>query len=81
MYLMHHKHEVLNLFVEWKKMVETETGRKIKQFIWNNGDKYKSDPFVNLCQNEGIVQHFTFREMLQHNGVAECMNRMLGKVR
>ncbi|KAJ8771862.1 hypothetical protein K2173_027039 [Erythroxylum novogranatense] len=62
---------------EWKKMVEMQTGRKIKTLRSDNGGEYKSDPFLEVCQDEGIVRHFTVRETPQQNGVAERMNRTL----
>ena len=81
-YTMKHKNEVLDIFVKWKKMIETQTGRKIKRLRSDNGGEYKSDPFLKLCQDEGIVRHFTVRETPQQNGVAERMNRtLLEKVR
>ena len=81
-YTMKHRDEVLDIFVKWKKMIETQTGRKIKRLRSDNGGEYKSDPFLKLCQDEGIVRHFTVRGTPQQNGVAERMNRtLLEKVR
>ncbi|KAL5804931.1 hypothetical protein ACOSQ3_031731 [Xanthoceras sorbifolium] len=81
-YVMKNKSEVLNVFLKWKKMVETHTGRKIKRLRSDNGDKYKNDPFLQVCQDEGIVRHFTVRNTPQQNGVAERMNlTLLEKVR
>ncbi|KAM1696422.1 hypothetical protein ACFXTN_027951 [Malus domestica] len=63
-------------------MIETQSGRKIKTLISDNGGEYKSDPFLKVCQDEGIVRHFTVRETPQQNGVTERMNRtLLEKVR
>ena len=61
--------------------MEKSTGRKIKVFHSDNRGEYTSDPFLQLCGNEGIERYFTVRETLQQNGVAERMNRyMLEKV-
>ncbi|KAG8500107.1 hypothetical protein CXB51_003710 [Gossypium anomalum] len=63
-------------------MVETQTGRKVKRLRLDNGTDYKNDPFLQVCQDEGIVRYFTVRDTPQQNGVAERMNRtMLEKVR
>ena len=79
---MKHKGEVLELFVEWKRNLERSTGRKIKVLRSDNGGEYKSNPFLQLCRDEGIERHFTVRETLQQNGVVERMNRtLLEKVR
>ena len=53
-YTMKHKGQVLELFVEWKKNMEKKTGRKIKVLYSDNGGEYTSDPFLQLCHNEGI---------------------------
>ncbi|KAH9667138.1 Receptor-like protein 14 [Citrus sinensis] len=74
---MRAKDEVLEIFVKLKKLVETETGRKIKVLRSDNGGEYTSDPFLQVCQNEGIKRHFTVRHTLQQNGVTKHMNRTL----
>jgi transposase InsO family protein len=71
-YTMKHKDEVLDVFVKWKKMIETQTGRKIKRLRSDNGCEYKSDPFLKLCQDEGIVRDFTVKGTPR---VTERMNR------
>jgi hypothetical protein len=81
-YSMKHKDEVLGIFLTWKKMIETQTGRRIKRLRSDNGGEYTSDPFLKICQDEGIVRHFTVSRTPQQNGVAERMNRtILEKVR
>ncbi|KAJ8750530.1 hypothetical protein K2173_015683 [Erythroxylum novogranatense] len=62
---------------KWKKMIEMQTGRKIKTLRSDNGSEYKSDPFLEVCQDEGIVRQFTVRETPQQTEVAERMNRTL----
>ena len=74
---MKHNDEVLDIFLQWKKMIETQTGKKIKRFKSENAGEYKSDPFMKYCQNEGIIRHFTVPSTPQQNGVAERMNRTL----
>ncbi|KAG8485591.1 hypothetical protein CXB51_018981 [Gossypium anomalum] len=43
-------------------------------FLGDNSTEYKNDPFLQVCQDEGIVRHFTIRDTPQQNGVAERMN-------
>ena len=63
-------------------MVENQTGKKIKVLRLDNGGEYKSDPFLRVCKEEGIVRHFTVPGTPQQNGVAERLNRtLLEKVR
>ncbi|KAE8654775.1 glutamate-ammonia ligase family protein [Hibiscus syriacus] len=52
-YTMKTKDEVLGFFLKWKKMVETQTGRKIKRLRTDNGGEYKNDPFLKVCEEEG----------------------------
>ncbi|KAL0446164.1 UNVERIFIED_CONTAM: Retrovirus-related Pol polyprotein from transposon TNT 1-94 [Sesamum latifolium] len=81
-YTMKIKDEVLGVFCRWKKMMETQTGKRIKCLRTDNGGEYRSDPFEKICKDEGIVRHFTVRHTPQQNGVAERMNRtLLEKVR
>ncbi|KAH9753660.1 hypothetical protein KPL71_015154 [Citrus sinensis] len=56
--------------------------QKIKVLRYDNDGEYTSDPFLQVCQNEGIKRHFTVRHTPQQNDVAERMNRtLLEKVR
>jgi len=57
--------------------VETQTRKRIKTLQLDNDGKYTSDPFFEVCQNEGIKRHFTIRKTPQQNGVEECMNYTL----
>ncbi|GJU57695.1 retrovirus-related pol polyprotein from transposon TNT 1-94 [Tanacetum coccineum] len=64
-YMLKTKDEVLGLFIKWKKMMETQTFRKIKHLRTNNGGEYKNDLFTKFCEDEGIVRHFTVRHTPQ----------------
>ena len=82
MYTMKTKDEVFEVFLKWKKMVETQTDKKVKRLRTDNGGEFRSGPFQKFCEDEGIVRHFTVRHTPQQNGVAERMNRtLLEKVR
>ena len=82
MYTLKSKDEVFETFLVWKKMVENQTGRKIKVLRSDNGTKYRNDQFSIFCKKEGISRHFTVRDTPHQNGVAEHMNRtLLEKVR
>ena len=64
-YTMKDKGEVLKLFMEWKRNMEKSTKRKTKIHRSENGGEYRSDPFLQLCRDEGIEKHFTVRKTLQ----------------
>ena len=81
-YMLKSKDKVFETFLVWKKMVENQTGRKIKVLRSDNGTKYQNDQFSYFCKKEGISRHFTVRDTSQQNGVAELMNlTLLEKVR
>ncbi|KAG8367767.1 hypothetical protein BUALT_Bualt16G0107000 [Buddleja alternifolia] len=81
-YTMKTKDEVFEVFLKWKKMVETQTDKKVNRLRTDNGGEFRSDPFQKFCEDEGIVRHFTIRHTPQQNGVAERMNRtLLEKIR
>jgi len=76
---MKHKDEVLEIFLTWKKMIETQTSRKIKRLGSNNGGEYTSDPFLKICLDDEVIRHFTISGTLQQIGVAKPMNRTILK--
>ena len=81
-YTMKSKDEVFETFLVWKKMVENQSGRKIKVLRSDNGTEYRNDQFSYFYKKEGISRHFTIRDTPQKNGVAERMNQtLLEKVR
>lgn len=49
-------------------MIETLTGKKIKEFRLDNNIDDKLEPFMNLCWDVGIVRHFTIRvaKLMKH---------------
>ena len=55
------KNEVLKSCVKWKKLVKTQTGRKIKVLRYDNVGEYISDSFLQVCQSEGMKRYFTMR--------------------
>ena len=64
-YTLKSKDEVFETFLVWKKMVENQTGRKIKVLRSDNGTEYRNDQFSYLCKKEGISRHFTVRDTPQ----------------
>ena len=67
MYIKSYKSEVLSIFVEWRRRMELQTGRKIKILRSDNGGEYKSDLFMQLCHDKSIERHFTVRKTPQQN--------------
>lgn len=58
MYPVCHKYEILDVFLNLKKIMETHTTKKIKWVRLDNSTEYKMDLFMKLCWDEGFVRHF-----------------------
>ena len=65
------------MFKSFKKMVETQSGQKVKVLITNNGGEYTSKEFNVFCQEARIVHQLTSPYSSQQNGVFERKNRMV----
>lgn len=82
LFLMKKKDEAFTKFVEWKKMVELQTGKKVKRLRTDNGLEFCNHEFDGFCRREGIVRHRTCTYTPQQNGIAERLNRtIMNKVR
>lgn len=77
MYVLKHKDEVFNKFVQWKAEVETYSGRKLKVLRTDNGGEYTSKEFDAFLKTEGVRHELTVPKTPEQNGVAERMNRTL----
>ena len=75
--MLKRKADVLNVFKQFKVMVEKRTGKSIKCLRTDNGGEFTSGEFEQYCKDEGIVRHKTVVYTPQQNGVAERMNRTL----
>ena len=58
-YFLKTKSEVFKRFQEFKALVETQTGRKIKVLRSDNGGEYTLGEFVDFCAEVGIRRQFT----------------------
>ena len=76
-YVLKHKSEVLQKFKEWKALVETSSGYRLKKLRTDNGGEYCSDEFEQFCKGEGVHHELTIPKTPEQNGVAEHMNRTL----
>eukprot|EP00253_Pinus_taeda_P021000 PITA_21000 len=76
-YMLKRKADVLNVFKQFKVMVEKRTGKSIKYLRTDNGGEFTSGEFEQYCKDEGIVRHKTVVYTPQQNGVAERMNQNL----
>ena len=74
-YFLKTKSQALSMFSNFKKMVETQCGQKIKKLRTDNGGEYTSKEFSVFCQEAGIVHQLTVPYSPQQNGVSERKNK------
>jgi len=65
------------VFEEWKILVETQIGRKVKKLKTNNGLQLCDERFKTLCQQNSIARHLTVRGTPQQNGLVKRFNRTI----
>ena len=53
-YLMQNKDQAFSKFLEFKELVEKDTGKKVKALRSDNGSEYISNEFNNFCSKEII---------------------------
>ena len=61
------------------RLVEIETGLKVKCLRSDNGGEYIDEGFSDYCAAQGIRMEKTIPGTPQQNGVAECMNKTLNE--
>jgi len=76
-YTLKRKDGVIDVFKQFKVLVEKRTGRSIKCLRIENGGKFRSLEFENYGKEARIKRHKTTVYTPQQNGVAECMNMIL----
>ncbi|RVW53763.1 Retrovirus-related Pol polyprotein from transposon TNT 1-94 [Vitis vinifera] len=74
-YFLKTKSQVLSVFKSFKKMVETQSGQKVKVLRTDNGGEYTSKEFNVFCQEARYVHQLIAPYSPQQNGVSERKNR------
>lgn len=69
--------EVLLKFLEYKGLVENQTGKKIKALRSGNGGEYTTNTFKELCANDDITRELATPYNPQQNRVAKRKNRAI----
>ena len=65
---------LLQVFVKFKKMMETQSGYKIQCLRSDNGKEYTSAKFNQFCEEAGIEHQLTAPYTLEQNRVSERRN-------
>jgi hypothetical protein len=76
-YFLKQKSDFFSKFKAYKALVENQTNKKIKTLQSDNGGEYKSQAFMNFCEDHGIARQFTNSYTPEQNGIFERKNRTL----
>lgn len=71
------KDQAFEKFVEWKLLVENQSGLKVKKLRTDNGLELCNREFDGCCSESGIARHMTIAHTPQQNGLVERMNRTI----
>ena len=69
--------EVNQIFQDFHKMVERQSGRKLKVLRTDNGKEYVNTGFTNYLKKHGIVHQTSNAYIPEQNGMAERANRSI----
>ncbi|MCO5594848.1 hypothetical protein L7F22_048882 [Adiantum nelumboides] len=73
-YFIREKSEAFGKFKLWHKLVENETGKKVKKLRTDRGGEFISDEFNSYCNDYGIKRQLTTAHTPQQNGVVKRGN-------
>ena len=76
-YILKHKYQVFEQFLEWKALVKRSTGCRLKALCTHNGGEFTSTEFKDCLKREGIQHELSVPKTPEQNGVAERLNRTL----
>lgn len=76
-YLMTQKNEVMECFINFKNLVEKQTGFVVKCLRSDNGTEYINKNFEKYLSQHGIIHQTTIPYSPQQNGVSERLNRTI----
>lgn len=68
------KSEVASKFGEYKALLETRTGQRIKKVRINNRSEFVNKSFDGICVASGIAHQLAIPYSPQQNGLVERMN-------
>jgi len=75
--LLKTKDETLDAYKTFAAWAQTQHDVKIKRLRSDRGGEYTSNDFTKYLKQQGTERRLTTRDMPQHNGVAESLNRRL----
>lgn len=74
-YFLKYKSETFKFFLEFKSLLEKQSGHQIKRLVNDNGGEYLDGEFQKYLKSEGIVMDTTASYTPQQNPISERGNR------
>jgi transposase InsO family protein len=76
-YFLKAKNETFNKFLEFKALIEKQTGKHIRALRTDNGGEFESHQFDDFCKEAGIKRQLTVPYNPRQNGIVERKNRTI----
>lgn len=76
-YFLSEKSEAFSFFLQFKALVERQSGCLIKTLRTDRGGEFIYNAFMTHCRENGIQRQLTVKYTPQQNGVAERKNRTI----
>jgi len=70
-YFLDQKSEAFSFFLQFKALVERQSGHQMKTLRTDRGGEFIYKPFMQYCKENGIQRQLIVRRTPQQNGVAE----------
>ena len=64
-------------YQQFKAWLDCQLAAKVCMLHSDQGGRYLGNEFVMYLKRQGTVQYLTMHNMLQHNGIAEWLNRTI----
>ena len=68
---MKFRYELLQIYYNFAKMVETQFLKRIKNFLFDNILEYTQHAFQTILHSYGTLHHLTCPDTSQQNGIAK----------
>ena len=68
------KSETFSAYQQFEAWLDHQLVAKVCMLYLDQGGEYLSNKFILYLKQQGMAQCLTVHDMLQHNGVAECLN-------
>jgi transposase InsO family protein len=76
-YFLNNKSDAFSVFLQFKALIEKQSGCQIKTLRTDRGGEFIYMPFLDYCKENDIQRQLTVRYTPKQNGVAERKNRTI----